>query len=709
MSDKPLNMVRNIGIIAHIDAWKTTTTERILFYTGINHKIGEVHDGGATMDWMEQEQERGITITSATTACFWKDHHINIIDTPWHVDFTVEVERSLRVLDGWVAVFDGSQWVEPQSETVWRQADRYNVPRIAFVNKMDKIGADYAMSVKSIAEKLTDKWVAIQMPNGSGSEFKGIIDLVEMKYYTYSGTHGEIQTEEEIPAELLEEAKMQREDMIERISGFDDDIAMKFLEGEELSVEEIKTAIRKGTIANDLYPVLCGSALKNAWVQLVLDAAVAYLPSPIDRGAIDWVNPENEEEIMSRAPGKGDPASAIAFKIMTDPFVGTLTYVRVYSGTITTWDTLLNPITGEKERVGRLLLMHSNKREEIKSISEGHICAFLGLKDTRTGNTLCDPKSPVVLEQMNFPEPVISLAIEPNSKKDQERMGIALNKLGKEDPSFKYFSDEETGQTIIAGMGELHLEIIVDRLKREHKVEVTTGAPQVSYREAINGNAEAEGVFKRQSWWRGQFGRCFLKLENIKGEMDDNNEQINYEFVNEITWWAIPREFIPAVDKGAQETMEKGLLAWYPIINVRVTCYDGSYHEVDSSEVAFKIASYNAFKEAFKNANPQILEPVMDVEVTTPEDYVGDVMGDLSSRRGRIEGQEQKGTATIINVKVPLAEMFWYATQLRSLSQGRANYSMQFGSYEPVPSNVSDEIIKERVWAGKVRSLDPDA
>jgi elongation factor G len=552
------------------------------------------------------------------------------------VDFTVEVERSLRVLDGGVAVFDGSQGVEPQSETVWRQADKYDVPRIAFVNKMDKIGADFAMSVRSIAEKLTDKGVAIQIPNGSANEFKGIIDLVEMKYHTFSGEQGQDHSISDIPAEMKEEAEMEREAMIEKISGFDDDVAMKYLEGEVLSIEEIKKAIRAGVINNDLYPVLCGSALKNAGVQLVLDAVTDYLPSPIDRGAIHGVNPDTTEE-ESREPGKNQPAAAIAFKIMTDPFVGTLTFVRVYSGTIESGSTLINPITGQKERVGRLLLMHANKREEIKSISEGHICAFLGLKNTQTGHTICDPDHPVILEEMTFPEPVISLAVEPVSKKDQERLGIGLNKLSAEDPSFKYFSDEETGQTIISGMGELHLEIIVDRLKREHKVEVNTGAPQVSYRESITDSAQGRGTFKRQTGGRGQFGDCTIILEPMKGEVDEKGDQINYEFVSEVVGGSIPKEFIPAIDKGAKETMAKGIIAGYPIINTRVRVIDGSYHEVDSSEVAFKIASFLAFKDAFAKAGGQLLEPIMNVEVTTPDDYVGDVMGDLSSRRGRIE------------------------------------------------------------------------
>lgn len=707
MSDTPLHHVRNIGIIAHIDAWKTTTTERILFYTGRKHKIGEVHDGAAEMDWMEQEQERGITITSAATTCFWNDHHINIIDTPGHVDFTVEVERSLRVLDGGVAVFDGSQGVEPQSETVWRQADKYNVPRIAFVNKMDKLGADFDMSVQSIADKLTDKGVAIQIPHGAASDFKGIIDLVEMKYHTFEWAQGQDHKIGDIPSEIADEANLAREDMIERVSNFDDEVAMKYLEGEELSIEEIKKAIRAWVIANELYPILCGSALKNAGVQLVLDAVTDYLPSPVDRWAISWTNPDTGDE-DSREPGKDQPAAAIAFKIMTDPFVGTLTFVRVYSGTIQSGSTLINPITGQKERVGRLLLMHANKREEIKSIGEGHICAFLWLKNTKTGHTICDPAHQVILEEMNFPEPVISLAVEPASKKDQEKMGIGLNKLSSEDPSFKYHTDEETGQTIISGMGELHLEIIVDRLKREHKVEVNTGAPQVSYRETINTTAEGEGTFKRQTGWRGQFGHVLLRLEPTKGEVDENGDQINYEFKSEIVWGTIPKEFIPAIDKGAKETMAKGLIAGYPIINVRCAVYDGSYHEVDSSEVAFKIATFAAFKDAFQKAWAQLLEPIMDVEVTTPDDYVGDIMGDLSSRRGRIEGQEQKNNATNIKVKVPLAEMFWYATTCRSLSQWRANYSMQFGAYEPVPSHVADEIIKERVGAGKVRGLDEE-
>jgi elongation factor G len=706
----PLERVRNIGIIAHIDAGKTTTSERILFYTGRSHKIGEVHDGAATMDWMEQEQERGITITSAATTCFWSgmnrqfdEHHVNIIDTPWHVDFTVEVERSLRVLDGGVAVFDGSQWVEPQSETVWRQADKYGVPRIAFVNKMDKLGADFKMSIESIYHKLTPKAIPIQLPKWSANMFEGIADLVEMNYYTFEGDHGLDVKTHSIPADFLDEVIIAREEMLDKLSSFDDELAEKFLEWEEISVALIKKAIRAGVVANELYPVLCGSSLKNMGVQLVLDAVVDYLPSPIDRWAIQGVNPETLEE-DGRMPGETNPASAIAFKIMTDPYVGTLTFVRVYSGTIKSGDTMLNPITDKKERIGRLLLMHANKREEINEISEGHICAFLGLKDTKTGHTLCDPKAPIILEEMTFPEPVISLAVEPVSKKDQEKLGLGLSKLGDEDPSFKYFTDEETGQTIISWMGELHLEIIVDRLKREHKVEVNTGKPQVSYREAITNQAPGEGKFVRQTGGRGMYGHVLLKLEPIVQE--EGAEVKNYEFVDEVVGGTIPREFIPAVDKGAKETVAKGILAGYPIINVRVRVYDWSYHEVDSSEVAFKVATYQAFKDAFLKAQPHVLEPIMDVEVVTPDEYMGDVMGDLSSRRGRIEWQEQKNNAMTIKVKVPLSEMFGYATDLRSITQWRANYSMQFSTYEKVPDALAQKIIEERIGAGKVRAVD---
>ncbi len=698
---KDLSKVRNIGIIAHIDAGKTTTTERILFYSGRKHKIGEVHEGAAEMDWMEQEKERGITITSAATYTTWKDHVINIIDTPWHVDFTVEVERALRVLDGWVAVFDGSQWVEPQSETVWRQADKYNVPRIAFVNKMDKLGADFKMSLESIEQKLAgDKAVAIQIPWGESSEFKGIIDLIKMKAYTFEGQHWENVVEHEIPDELKDEAEMYREEMLDKISVFDDTLAEKFLEWEEITEEEIKAAIRKGVVSNQLYPVLCGSALKNAGIQLLLDAVVDYLPSPIDRGEVCGTNPDTGEK-ECRKPDPAEPVAALAFKIMNDPFVGTLTYVRVYSGTIKSGDTLLNTITGQKERIWRLLLMHANKREEINEISAWYICAFLGLKNTKTWHTLSDPKKPIVLESMEFPEPVISIAIEPKSKKDQEKLWVALSKLADEDPSFRYYTDEETGQTIIAWMGELHLEIIVDRLKREHKVEVNTWKPQVAYRETIRQTAEGEGKFVRQTGGRGQYGHVLLRLEPIPLE-----EEKEYEFKDEIVGWVIPREFIPAIDKGAKETMAQWILAGYPITHVRVAVYDGSYHEVDSSEVAFKVATYRAFKDAFDKANPVLLEPIMDVEVTTPEEYMGDVMGDLSSRRWRIEWQDQRWNAVVIKAKVPLAEMFGYATTLRSLTQWRANYVMKFAWYEEVPAAIAEKIIEER--KGKIKGLDEE-
>jgi elongation factor G len=698
----PLDRVRNMGIIAHIDAGKTTTTERILYYTGKNYKIGEVHEGAATMDWMEQEQERGITITSAATTCFWKDHHINIIDTPGHVDFTIEVERSLRVLDGATVVFSSSDWVQPQTETVWRQADKYKVPRICFVNKIDKVGADFAMCVESIKTRLSPKAVAVQFPYGQASDFQGIVDLVTMKYYTFEGASGEQQVEHDIPADAMDKANTMRETLIDTVSVFDDALAEAFLGGEEVSKEMLVKAIRAGVVSNQCYPVLVGTALKNAGVQLLLDAAVAYLPSPTDVGAMRGVDVDDETKVLTRDSSDDAPVSALAFKIMTDPFVGTLTFVRVYSGVVKSGDQLLNPITGERERVGRLLLMHSNKREEISEIHAGHICAFLGLKDTRTGHTLCDPKNPIILEKMDFPDPVIALAVEPESKKDQEKLGIALGKLAYEDPSFQYYSDEESGQTIISGMGELHLEIIVDRLKREHKVSVQTGKPQVAYRETITKSGEGEGKFVRQSGGRGQYGHVLLRLEPIT-EGDDN-----YQFESEIKGGVIPNEFIPAIDKGAKETMQQGILAGYPLIKIKAVPYFGSYHDVDSSEVAFKIATFRAFKDAFTKAGGVILEPIMDIEVTTPEDYVGDVMGNLSSRRGMIQGQEQRGTATIIRAKVPLAEMFGYSTDLRSFTQGRASFDMQFSSYEKVPDVISQQIIKERIAAGKVRAMDDE-
>jgi elongation factor G len=592
----PLERVRNIGIMAHIDAGKTTATERVLFYTGKKHKIGETHDGEADMDWMEQEKERGITITSATTVCFWKNHHINIIDTPGHVDFTIEVERSLRVLDGAVALLDASQGVEPQTETVRRQADKYAVPRMIFANKMDKMGADFYSCLESINDRMTNKSVAIQIPNGKAETFVGVVNLINMKYYTFEGDKGIDVLEHEIPSELQAQADNYREKMLDTISIFDDELAEKFLEGVEISEEIIKRAIRAGTIAGDLFPVMCGSALGNKGVQLMLDAVIDFLPTPLDRGAMIGEDPDDSEHKLERKPSDAEPVSAIAFKILTDPFVGTLTYVRIYSGTVRSGDTLFNPITNQKERVGRLLLMHANKREEIDEIHAGHICAFLGLKDTRTGNTLCDPKHPIILEKMEFPETVISIAVEPKSKADQERMGLGLSKLAYEDPSFNYRSDEETGQTIISGMGELHLEVIVDRLKREHKVEVTTGAPQVAYRETITQNVEGEGIFKKQSGGRGQYGHVVLKLEK-------NDEKL-YEFESQIKGGVIPNEFIPAIDKGAREVVAQGLLAGFPIINVKVIPFFGSYHDVDSSEVSFKVATHKAMNDAFFKATP---------------------------------------------------------------------------------------------------------
>ena len=694
----PLDKVRNLGIMAHIDAWKTTVTERILFYTGRTHKIWETHDWESQMDWMDQEKERWITITSATTVCFWKGHHINIIDTPGHVDFTIEVERSLRVLDGAVALLDGQAWVEPQTETVWRQADKYNVPRMIFVNKMDKMGADFYNSVETIKERLTDKAIPIELPNGASDTFAGVVNLVNMKYYTFDGEKWVNVVENEIPAELQAKAEEYREALIDRVSIYDDELAEKYLEGEEIPVDLLKKAIRIWTCSGDLFPVMCGSALGNKWVQLMIDAVVDFLPSPLDRGEIVGTDPDDPEKELTRKSDVNQPASAIAFKIMTDPFVGTLTYVRVYSGVIKSGDMLLNPITGQKERVGRLLMMHANKREEITEISAGHICAFLGLKDTRTGNTLCDMKNPIVLESMTFPEPVISIAVEPKSKGDQEKMGLALAKLSYEDPTFTYHSDEESGQTIISGMGELHLEVLIERMRREHKVEVNTGAPQVAYRETITQNVEWEWLFKKQSWGRGQYGHVVLKLEK-------NDEKV-YDFESQIKGWVIPNEFIPAIDKGAREVVAQGLLAGYPIINVKVIPFFGSYHDVDSSEVSFKVATHKAMKDAFFKAGPVLLEPIMSVEVVTPEEYVGTVMGDISSRRGLILGQTPRGNATAIEAKVPLAEMFGYSTDLRSNTQGRAQYTMQMSNYEKVPEALAKKIIAER--SGSIKGLGDD-
>jgi elongation factor G len=698
MAETPLKMVRNIGIMAHIDAGKTTTTERVLFYTGVNHKIGEVHDGAATMDWMEQEKERGITITSATTVCFRNKHHINIIDTPGHVDFTVEVERSLRVLDGAVALIDSSQWAEPQTENVRRQADKYKVPRIIFCNKMDKLGANFFDSIESINHKLSDKTVVMQLPNGAAWDFAGIVDLIKMKYYTFTGQMGTTVNEHEIPAEMLEKAKEYRERIIETASNFDDDLAMAYLDGAEVTEAMIKKAIRIGVTTNKLYPIFCGSALGNKGVQLVLDAVIDYLPSPLDRWEIIWTDPDDSTKEIKRTSSDNEPSTAVAFKILNDPFVGTLTYVRVYSGIIKTGDKLLNTVTGQEERVGRLLLMHSNKREEVSEIHAGHIGAFLWFKDTKTGNTLCDPKHPIVLEKMEFMEPVISVAIEPASKADAEKLGIGLNKLGGEDPTFRYFTDEETGQTIIAGMGELHLEIMIDRLKREHKVVVNSGKPQVSYREAIGTKAGADAKYLKQSGGRGMYGHVVLDIEPF----EDPEGKVHFKFIDQVVGGVIPKEYIPAIQKASEEMMKNGPLAWYPVLSLQVTLKHGSYHEVDSSELAFKLATYKAIKESFLKAQPSILEPIMDVEVVCPQEYMGDIIGDLSSRRGMIEGQDQRGNAVAILAKVPLSEMFGYTTSLRSITQGRGTSTMKFALYEKVPNSLSEKIINERKGKNKL-------
>lgn len=674
--------------MAHIDAGKTTTTERILYYTGVTYKIGEVHEGTAVMDWMVQEQERGITITSAATTCFWKDHRINIIDTPGHVDFTIEVERSLRVLDGAVAVFDSVSGVEPQSETVWRQANKYGVPRIAFMNKMDRIGADFFMSVNSMIERLGDNPVPIQIPIGAEDEFRGPIDLVRMKaVYFDDETLGAKYTEGDIPDQLVPYAREYREKMFEALADVDENIMEKFLSGKEISIEEIKTAIRKGTIAMKLTPVLCGSAFKNKGVQLLLDAIIDYLPSPLDIPPVSGKNPLNGYEVI-RMSCDTEPFSALAFKVMTDPFVGQLTFIRVYSGVLSAGSYVYNSTKDTKERIGRLLKMHANKREEIKEVSAGDIAAAVGLKNTLTGDTLCDENSPVILESMEFPEPVISVAIEPKTKADQEKLSQSLSKLAQEDPSFKVSFNEETGQTIISGMGELHLEIIVDRLLREFKVSANVGKPQVAYKETIRTASRAEGKFVRQSGGRGQYGHVYIEIEPLgvgKG----------FEFVNKIVGGVIPREYIPAVEKGVKEATETGVLAGYPVVDVKATLYDGSYHEVDSSEMAFKIAGSIAFKEAAKNARPVLLEPIMGVEVVTPEEYMGDVIGDLNSRRGKIQNMEKRGNVQVIRAQVPLSEMFGYATDLRSETQGRATYTMQFSHYEEIPKNIMDGIVSK--------------
>ncbi|PIR50015.1 elongation factor G [Candidatus Peregrinibacteria bacterium CG10_big_fil_rev_8_21_14_0_10_54_7] len=693
-----LKNVRNIGIIAHIDAGKTTTTERVLFYTGRNYKIGEVHEGEATMDWMEQERERGITITSAATQCHWKaknaegelvDTIFNIIDTPGHVDFTAEVERSLRVLDGGVVVFDGSQGVEPQSETVWRQADKYDVPRLAFVNKMDKIGGDFYMSLGSIHDRLSPHAVAIQLPIGSESTFEGVIDLVSKKAYSFQGEHGEKMEEMPIPADMEAKVIEYRSQLMERVAECDDDLLDVYLANDALTEAELMKGIRKGTIVGKLFPVLCGSSLKNMGVQLILDAVVAYLPSPLDIPAAKGTDPK-DDSVVERKADNNEPLAALAFKIATDPFVGKLTFIRVYSGVLKSGSYVINSTSDQKERIGRLVKMHANTREEIEKVEAGDIAAVIGLKKTRTGDTLCDEGHPVRLENITFAEPVISIAVEPKTKADQEKMGIALQKLTEEDPTFRVVTDDETSQTIISGMGELHLDIIIDRMRREFKVETNVGQPQVAYRETIRKEVEHEEKYIKQTGGRGQYGHVVFRLtpqEPGKG----------YEFVNSIVSGRIPREYISPCDKGFQEGMSRGILAGYPVVDVQVDLVDGSYHDVDSSEMAFKTCASIGFQNAAKKADPVLLEPVMKVEVVTPEEFLGDVMGDLSARRGLIQDQGERGNAKFVDANVPLATMFGYATDLRSMTQGRASYTMEFHHYDKVPNNVAEEIIRKRV------------
>ncbi|MFV0289217.1 MAG: elongation factor G [Mycoplasmatales bacterium] len=681
-----LKDTRNIGIMAHIDAGKTTATERILYYTGKVHKIGETHDGASQMDWMEQEQERGITITSAATTAAWKNHRINIIDTPGHVDFTVEVERSLRVLDGAVAVLDGQSGVEPQTETVWRQATTYGVPRIVFVNKMDKLGADFKYSLKTLDTRLAADAHAIQLPIGAEADFSGIVDLVEMKAYDYKDDLGENIEEIEIPEDLKDEAELYREELIEAVSVYDEELMENYLENGDVTAEELKSGIRKAVVTGEFFPVLCGSAFKNKGVQLLLDAIVAYLPSPVDVPAIEGTLPNGEP--ASRKSDDSEPFGALAFKIMTDPYVGKLSFFRVYSGTLSAGSYVLNSTKGKKERVGRILQMHANTREEISTVYAGDIAAAVGLKDTTTGDTLCDEKNEIILESMEFPEPVISVAIEPKTKGDQDKMGIALSKLAEEDPTFKTYTNHETGQTIIAGMGELHLDIIVDRLKREFKVEANVGAPQVSYRETFKTAAQVQGKHVKQSGGSGQYGDVWIEFTPVEpGE--------GFSFENAIVGGAVPREYIGGVEKGIVNAMTTGKLAGYPLIDVKAKLYDGSYHDVDSSEQAFQTAASKAVREAYKVCDPALLEPIMKVDITTPDDYMGDVMGDVSSRRGQIQGQENRGNALIITAFVPLSEMFGYATTLRTLTQGRGTYTMTMDHYEECPASISEEIQKK--------------
>jgi len=688
-----LNKVRNIGIMAHIDAGKTTTTERILFYTGITHKIGEVHDGAATMDWMEQEQERGITITSAATTCFWNKNQINIIDTPGHVDFTVEVERSLRVLDGAVAVFDGKEGVEPQSETVWRQADKYDVPRICFVNKMDKLGADFYFTVDTIIKRLGARPLVIQLPIGAESTFEGVIDLVEMRALTWRGDveMGAKYTIEEIPADMKEKADEYRAALLETVAEADDALMEKYFAGEELTVAEIKGAIRKLTVSSTLYPILCGSAFKNKGVQPMLDAVIDYLPSPLDVPAVEGHDVRDEEKIVKREPKSSEPFAALAFKVMTHPFFGRLTYIRVYSGAANQGDQVLNSTKDKKERIGKLFQMHANKENPVESVTAGHIYAAIGLKDTTTGDTLCDIANPVVLESMTFPKPVISVAIEPKTKSDQEKLGLAIQKLAEEDPTFRVEQDQETGQTVISGMGELHLDILVDRMRREFKVEANVGKPQVAYRETLKRAVEKyDYTHKKQTGGSGQFAKVQIKLEPMEVEGDKT-----YEFVNSVTGGRVPREYIPSVDAGIRDAMLVGTLAGYPVVGVKATLLDGAYHDVDSSEMAFKIAGSIAYKEASRLAQPVLLEPLMAVEVRTPEEYMGDVIGDLNSRRGQIQSMDDATGVKVVRALVPLSEMFGYVGDLRSKTSGRAVYSMTFESYSEVPKAVADEIVQK--------------
>ena len=682
-----LAKTRNIGIMAHIDAGKTTTTERVLYYTGRIHKIGETHEGASQMDWMEQEQERGITITSAATTAQWKEHRVNIIDTPGHVDFTVEVERSLRVLDGAVAVLDAQSGVEPQTETVWRQATTYGVPRVVFVNKMDKIGADFLYSVGTLHDRLQANAHPIQLPIGAEDEFSGIIDLIEMKAVMYGNDLGTDIQVTEIPAEYADQAEEYREKLIEAVAELDEELMEKYLGGEEITVEELKAAIRKGTVNVEFYPVICGSAFKNKGVQLMLDAVIDYLPSPLDVPAIKGTVPQSDEEV-TRPSSDDEPFSALAFKVMTDPYVGKLTFFRVYSGTLSSGSYVQNSTKGKRERVGRILQMHANSREEISQVYAGDIAAAVGLKDTTTGDTLCDEKNLVILESMEFPEPVISLSIEPKTKADQDKMTTALQKLQEEDPTFRAHTDQETGEVIIAGMGELHLDIIVDRMRREFKVEANVGAPQVAYRETFRQSAQVEGKFARQSGGRGQFGHVWI-------EFSPNEEGKGFEFENAIVGGVVPREYIPAVQAGLEDALERGVLAGFPMVDVKAKLFDGSYHDVDSSEMAFKVAASMALKNAASKCQPVILEPVMKVEVVMPEEYLGDIMGNITSRRGRVEGMEARGNAQVVKAFVPLSEMFGYATTLRSATQGRGTFSMHFDHYEEVPKNISEEIIKK--------------